>query len=87
MNGKPCGFAGQLWPADSRALDSTAPVLFAEIDLIGGLSACPGGDCSSEHSSDTATCHPLLVETFAPHAEPKGWNIPSVNRYNRSHGR
>ena len=33
MNGKPCGFAGQLWPADSRALDSTAPVLFAEIDL------------------------------------------------------
>ena len=33
MNGKPCGFAGQLWPADARALDSTAPVLFAELDL------------------------------------------------------
>jgi len=33
MNGKPCGFAGQLWPPDARALDSTAPVLFAEIDL------------------------------------------------------
>ncbi|MEK0450949.1 MAG: hypothetical protein RL088_3217 [Verrucomicrobiota bacterium] len=33
MNGKPCGFAGQLWPADARALDSAAPVLFAEIDL------------------------------------------------------
>lgn len=39
---------------------------FAEIDLIGGLSACPGGDCSAEHSSDTAACHPLLVEIFAP---------------------
>lgn len=38
----------------------------AEIDLIGGLSACPGGDCSAEHSSDAAACHPLLVEVFAP---------------------
>ncbi|MEA3209557.1 MAG: phenylalanyl-tRNA synthetase beta chain [Chthoniobacter sp.] len=27
------GFAGQLWPAEARALDATAPVLFAEIDL------------------------------------------------------
>ncbi|HEX9857840.1 MAG TPA: DUF1989 domain-containing protein, partial [Paracoccaceae bacterium] len=27
---------------------------FAEIDLLGGLSACPGGDCSAEHSSDSA---------------------------------
>ena len=32
--GKPVGFAGQLWPADARALDATAPVLFAEIDLV-----------------------------------------------------
>ena len=31
--GKPVGFAGQLWPADARSLDATAPVLFAEIDL------------------------------------------------------
>ena len=37
---------------------------FAETDLICGLSACPGGDCSSEHSSDSAVCHPLLVEIF-----------------------
>ena len=37
---------------------------FAEADLICGLSACPGGDCSSEHSSDIAACHPLLVEIF-----------------------
>lgn len=33
VNGKPVGFAGQLWPADARALDATAPVVFAEIDL------------------------------------------------------
>jgi phenylalanyl-tRNA synthetase beta chain len=33
VNGQAIGFAGQLWPADARALDATAPVLFAEIDL------------------------------------------------------
>ncbi len=33
VNGQPFGLAGQLWPADSRALDGTAPVLFAELDL------------------------------------------------------
>ena len=60
---------------------------FAEIDLIGGLSACPGGDCSSEHSSDTAPCHPLLVETFAPTSPPHGWAGPSLNGYDRTHGR
>lgn len=31
--GKAVGSAGQLWPKDARALDATAPVLFAEIDL------------------------------------------------------
>lgn len=60
---------------------------FAEIDLIGGLSACPGGDCSAEHSSDAARCHPLLVEVFRPLAPPAGWVAPAVNGYDRSHGR
>ena len=32
-NGKPVGFAGQLWPADARALDADAPVTFVEVDL------------------------------------------------------
>ena len=53
---------------------------FAEIDLIGGLSACPGGDCSSEHSSDAAACHPLLVEIFAP-AGPVARPQPAPNGY------
>ena len=39
---------------------------FAETDLIGGLSACPGGDCSAQHSSNHAPCFPLLVEIFKP---------------------
>ena len=60
---------------------------FAEIDLLGGLSACPGGDCSSEHSSDIAACHPLLVEVFEPPADAlSGWSQPGVNAYDRSHG-
>ncbi|WP_135507330.1 urea carboxylase-associated family protein [Roseovarius aestuariivivens] len=61
---------------------------FAEIDLLGALSACPGGDCSSEHSSDAAACYPLLVEVFAPDDGALGeWVSPPVNGYDRSHGR
>ncbi|MFC6637109.1 DUF1989 domain-containing protein [Sulfitobacter sp. JBTF-M27] len=60
---------------------------FAEIDLLGALSACPGGDCSAEHSSDVAACHPLLVEVFAPEEGAlTGWEPPSVNGYDRTHG-
>jgi uncharacterized protein YcgI (DUF1989 family) len=60
---------------------------FAEIDLLGALSACPGGDCSSEHSSDTAPCYPLLVEVFKPRAEAlTNWQAPEPNGYNRTHG-
>lgn len=61
--------------------------LFAEIDLVGALSACPGGDCGSEHSSETAACHPLLVEVYAPAAAPAGWRSPERNAYGGSHGR
>ena len=39
---------------------------FAEIDLLGALSACPGGDCSAGHSDDTAPCFPLVVEIYQP---------------------
>ena len=60
---------------------------FAEIDLLGALSACPGGDCSSEHSSDAAACYPLKVEIY--HPEPKAledWKPPEPSAYSRSHG-
>lgn len=60
---------------------------FAEIDLLGALSACPGGDCSAEHSSDSAACYPLLVEVFRPKSPPIGWISPAPNGYDRSHGR
>ena len=58
----------------------------AEIDLLGVLSACPGGDCSAEHSSDVAVCHPLLVEVYKPVALPVGWVPSGPNAYDRSHG-
>jgi len=60
---------------------------FAEIDLLGALSTCPGGDCSSEHSSDTAACFPLKVEIYQ--ADPNilaGWTSPKSSIYSRSHG-
>ncbi|HHL20633.1 MAG TPA: DUF1989 domain-containing protein [Aliiroseovarius sp.] len=60
---------------------------FAEIDLTGALSACPGGDCSATHSSDAAACFPLLVEVFAPAPGALGgWQPPAVNGYDRTHG-
>ena len=54
---------------------------FAEIPLLGALSACPGGDCSAEHSSDAARCHPLLVEIYRPPAPPRGWSPPLPSAY------
>lgn len=55
---------------------------FAEVDLLGALSACPGGDCSASHSSDAAACYPLLVEIYQPDvADLAAWQSPSVNGY------
>ena len=60
---------------------------FAEIPLLGALSACPGGDCSSEHSSDAAKCHPLLVQVFKPKfGALEGWQPPQPNGYCGSNG-
>ena len=62
---------------------------FAEIDLLGALSACPGGDCSTEHSSDLAACHPLKVEIYRPVNDALasgGWSSPPASGYDRSHG-
>ncbi|MDG2428299.1 MAG: DUF1989 domain-containing protein [Acidimicrobiales bacterium] len=52
----------------------------ADVDLLGVLSACPGGDCSEEHSSDVAVCHPLLVEIFDG-PPPLGWLPAEASDY------
>jgi uncharacterized protein YcgI (DUF1989 family) len=60
---------------------------FAEIDLLGALSACPGGDCGASHSSDAARCYPLLVEIFCPaEGALAGWRPASASTYSRTHG-
>ncbi len=59
----------------------------AEIDLLVGLSACPGGDCSAEHSSDEAACHPLLIEVYDPgEAARAAHTVPAASPYDRTHG-
>jgi uncharacterized protein len=59
----------------------------AEIDLLGVLSACPGGDCSAEHSSDVTECYPLQVTIRAPeNGPPQGWVSPARNGYDQSQG-
>jgi hypothetical protein len=61
--------------------------LFAEIDLLCALSACPGGDCSTTHSSDAARCFPLKVEVLAPAPGAlAGWREPARNGYAGRHG-
>ena len=60
---------------------------FAEIDLLGALSACPGGDCGAGHSSDVAICHPLRVEILRPREETlEGWWPAQGSGYGGGHG-
>jgi uncharacterized protein YcgI (DUF1989 family) len=60
---------------------------FAEIDLLGALSACPGGDCGSSNSDDSANCYPLKVEVFQPaEGSLEGWTPPQRSGYSGTHG-
>lgn len=60
---------------------------YAEIELLVGLSACPGGDCSTEHSSDSAACYPLGIDIYQPQTEMLAQRAaPKPNAYNRNHG-
>ena len=59
---------------------------FAEIDLLVGLSACPGGDCGSSHSDDSTPCYPLQIDVRQPSAPVDGWAPAQANPYPRTHG-
>ena len=60
---------------------------FAETDLLGVLSACPGGDCGSEHSSDVAKCFPLKVSVWKVSQKYlNGIKFSEISSYNRNHG-
>ena len=78
---------GQYFMKASPVRPGNALTLFAEIDLLAVLSACPGGDCGSEHSSDTAPCYPLLMEVLVPPVDALvGWKMPKPNGYVGGHG-
>ena len=78
---------GRYFMKASPARAGDAIEFFAEIDLLGVLSACPGGDCSALHSSDAAACHPLQVEVLEPdRSRLAGWSPPAPSGYDRSHG-
>ena len=59
---------------------------FSEIDLLAGLSACPGGDCSLSHSSDDAVCYSLKVEIYeCLDNDLKNWREPETSNYSGDH--
>jgi uncharacterized protein YcgI (DUF1989 family) len=59
----------------------------ADIDLLGALSACPGGNCGSSHSDDKTPCYPLHVEILKPaDSALEQFKTEPINAYDRSHG-
>ena len=60
---------------------------FAEIDLLGALSACPGGNCGSSHSDDDTPCYPLKVAVYKPgDTILDNWKLPEPSGYSGGHG-
>jgi len=60
---------------------------FAEMDLLGALSACPGGNCGSTHSDDETPCYPLQVQIFNPApGSLDDWQPGDANGYSGTHG-
>ena len=60
---------------------------FAETDLLGVLSTCPGGDCGSEHSSGNVKCYPLKVSIWSTSRELlKDLTSSKISNYKRNHG-
>lgn len=60
---------------------------FAEIDLLGILSSCPGGDCGSSHSSYKSSCYPLKVSIWS--SDKKYINkyvYTPISKYKGRHG-
>ena len=59
---------------------------FAEIDLLAGVSTCPGGDCGAAHPSDVAKCYPLRIDIFRPRESVLAdWQPWAPNGYGSRH--
>ena len=59
---------------------------YAETNILGILSACPGGDCSESHSSDQAKCFPLKVSIWQNKSGNKKQFSSNISNYNKNHG-
>ncbi len=59
---------------------------YAETNILGILSACPGGDCSESHSSDQAACFPLKVSIWQNKNGIKNLFTSNISNYSKSHG-
>ena len=60
---------------------------FAEIDLLGALSACPGGDCSAAiRATRRNAIRSRSRSTGRATGALAGWQPPDRSRYSRSHG-
>ena len=59
---------------------------YAETNILGILSACPGGDCSESHSSDQAKCFPLKVSIWQNKSANKKQFTSNISNYNKNHG-
>ena len=59
---------------------------YAETNILGVLSACPGGDCSESHSSDQAQCFPLKVSIWQNKSVNKKQFTSDISNYNKNHG-
>jgi uncharacterized protein len=79
---------GQYFMKASPARPGDFIEFFAEVGLLGALSACPGGNCGASHSDDVAQCWPLRVEVYrpAPGSLPPSWSSPPRNGYAGRHG-
>ena len=59
---------------------------YAETNILGILSACPGGDCGESHSSDQAKCFPLKVSIWQNKSGNKKQFSSNISNYNKNHG-
>ena len=59
---------------------------YAETNILGILSACPGGDCSESHSSDQAKCFPLKVSIWQNKSGNNKQFTSDISNYNKNHG-
>lgn len=79
---------GQYFMKASPVRPGDSIEFLAEVNLLGVLSACPGGDCGASHSDEAAQCYPLRIEVLRPAPALLDEHVsPRPSGYDGSHGR